>query len=433
MYSNEHLNAIHYSNIGFEFEFFSNEDTKKVKDSLSKVLSKRIRIKEKGDNDFLSTSNVFKMEADDSDGTGMIRLVTSSLPFPEAKLILSKVLKWIRENGSTDDRCSMHINISFNVEKLGPILNMSKLNIGKFVINFDEDKVYDAFPDRKDSVYAKSIKFIMPFGGMTQNSLEKSIWKNYMYANEDYHGINFTSIPKGYITFKYLGGPNYEKKYTAILSMIEYFIVSLYETLTNPIYSKEDLKKINEVLEKNKKIVLAYRDYKSFKEKFSNITLLIDLKTDPQIVEMYYPKIREKIFELLTNGGMTSGLINYDSDSGRIQIKDVTLNRCFSISNVDIVNCTIKGTIKQCDIFNSEINNSSIQESNLFNITVCNNCTIENCYVSKNTEINNCYVFGKNGVFSGDMIGGVFRIGRATKFATFSDDTKVIEVEKINM
>jgi hypothetical protein len=71
-------------------------------------------------------------------------------------------------------------------------------------------------------------------------------------------------------------------------------------------------------------------------------------------------------------------------------------------------------------------------ESNLFGSTVCNESKIEDSYVSKNVEANNCYVFGKKGVFSGRMNGGIFRQGRSTKFAKFSDKTEVIEIEKIN-
>ena len=41
------------------------------------------------------------------------------------------------------------------------------------------------------------------------------------------------------------------------------------------------------------------------------------------------------------------------------------------------------------------------------------------------------YVFGKRGVFSGEMEGGIFRQGRATKLARFGDTTEVIEIEKI--
>ncbi len=433
MYSNEHLNAIHFSKIGFTFEFFANEKVKEAKDSLANSLNKRIRIEERNHIDFLPTDNTFKLIPNYARIPGMISLSTGLLPFVEAKLILSKTLKWIRENGSTSDKCSLHIRLSFDSEKLGPIVNISQLDIGKFVLNFDEDKVYSAFPERKDTIYAKSIKFIMPFGGMAQSSPGKTMWKNYMFIDDKYYGIDFTGIGKGHIDFKYLGGKDYEKKYATILPMMEHFIVSIYEVLNNPTYSKEDLKKLDNVLAKHKDIVQAYKNYEVFKKKFPDISIMVDLKSLNQIVTMYYPKIREKIFDLLTKSGMKSGLINYDSDSGRIQVKDATLMQCFEISGVDIFECKIKGNIKHCDIFHSEVIDSFIFESNVFGMSECKDCKIEDSYISRNVEVNDCYVSGVKGVFSGDMKGGIFKQSRATKFATFSDSTDVVDIEKINM
>jgi len=431
MYSNEELNAIHSSKVGFEFEFFANESIDSAKESLSRTLNKKIRIEEKAHSDFAPTEDVFKMEPDNSGGTGMIELVTGPLPFVEAKLIMAKTLKWIRENGTTNERCSIHVNLAFDGKKLGPITNMSKLDIGKFVLNFDEDRVYEAFPNRKDSVYAKSIKFIVPLSGMTQSSPGKNIWRNYAFVNDKYYGINFTKIPKGYIEFRYLGGKDYEKKYSTILSMTEHFITSLYETLVNPNYTEDDLKLLDSVLEKHRHVIESYKTYKAFKEKFPDIHLMIDLKTENQIVEMFYPRIREKIFELLTKADMKEGLINYDADSGRIQIKDAKLMRCFEVKGIDIVDSVIQGNIINCDIFGCDIKNSSVFESNLFGATVVEDCKIEESYVSKNVVCEDSYVFGKRGVFSGEMVGGIFRQGRATNFARFSKDTEVIEIEKI--
>lgn len=431
MYSNEELNAIHSSKVGFEFEFFANESLDSAKESLSRTLNKKIRIEEKAHSDFAPTEDVFKMEPDNSGGTGMIELVTGPLPFVEAKLIMAKTLKWIRENGSTNERCSIHVNLAFDGKKLGPITNMTKLDIGKFVLNFDEDRVYEAFPNRKDSVYAKSIKFIVPLSGMTQSSPGKNVWRNYAFVNDKYYGINFTKIPKGYIEFRYLGGKDYEKKYSTILSMTEHFITSLYETLVNPNYTEDDLKLLDSVLEKHRHVIESYKTYKAFKEKFPDIHLMIDLKTEDQIVEMFYPRIREKIFELLTKADMKEGLINYDADSGRIQIKDAKLMRCFEVKGIDIVDSVIQGNIINCDIFGCDIKNSSVFESNLFGATVVEDCKIEESYVSKNVVCEDSYVFGKRGVFSGEMVGGIFRQGRATDFARFSKDTEVIEIEKI--
>ena len=431
MYTNEQLNAIHSSKIGFEFEFFSKEDINETRLSLSNALNKKIRIEEKAHSDFVPTDEVYKLEPDNSGGSGMIELVTGPLSFVDAKLTLAKTLKWIRENGSTNERCSIHINLAFDGKKLGPKVNMSKLDIGKFVLNFDEDKVYEAFPKRKDSVYAKSIKFIVPLSGMTQHSPGMNIWKNYMFVQEKYYGVNFSKVPKGYIEFRYLGGQDYEKKYSTILSMTEHFITSLYETLVHTEYTEKDLKLLDSILEKHRHVFESYKTYSVFKEKFPNIKLMVDLKTADQIIEMYYPKMREKIFELLTKADLNEGLINYDSDTGRMQLKDAELMRCFEIEGMDIVDCKIQGNVLNCDLFSCDIINTSVFQSNIFGASDVVESKIEDSYVSRNVVVQDSYVFGKRGVFSGEMEGGIFRQGRATKMARFGKDTEIIEIQKI--
>ena len=430
MYTNEQLNAIYASKIGLEFEFFANEGLDEVKRSLSNALNKRIQIEEKAHSDFTPSNETFKLEPDNSGGTGMIELVTGPMPFVESKLIIAKTLKWIRENGSTNERCSIHINVAFDGKKLGTPTNVSSLDIGKFVLNFDENKIYEAFPNRKDSVYAKSIKFIVPLSGMTQPSPERISWKNYMFVSEKYYGVNFSKLPKNYIEFRYLGGKDYEKKYNTIMDLTEHFVISLYETLMYPKYTDKDLKQLDVVLEKHSGIVESYKDYQTFKKKFPKIKLMVDLQTYDQIVETFYPKMREEIFKLLTLAGLKEGLINYDADTGRMQLKNAELMRCFEVKGIDIVDSKVQGNIINCDIFSSELINSSLIESNLFGATDVADCKIEDSYVSKNVMCKDSYVYGPRGVFSGEMEGGIFRKGRATKMARF-ENTEIIEIEKI--
>ena len=430
MYTNEQLNAIYSSKIGLEFEFFANEGLDEVKRSLSNTLNKQIRIEEKAHSDFVPSDEVYKLEPDNSGGTGMIELVTGPMPFVESKLVIAKTLKWIRENGSTNERCSIHINVAFDGSKLGVPANVSNLDIGKFVLNFNEDKIYEAFPNRKDSVYAKSIKFIVPLSGMTQPSPERISWKNYMFVSEKYYGVNFSKLQKNYIEFRYLGGKDYEKKYNTIMNLTEHFVISLYETLMYPQYTTDDLKKLDVILEQHSGIVESYKDYQAFKKKFPKVKLMVDLKTYDQIVETFYPKMREGVFKLLTLAGLKEGLINYDADTGRLQLKNAELMRCFEVKGIDIVDCKIQGNILNCDIFSSELINSSLFESNLFGASDASDCKIEDSYVSKNVIVKDSYVFGPRGVFSGEMDGGIFRKGRATKMARF-ENTEIIEIEKI--
>ena len=142
MYTNEQLNAIYASKIGLEFEFFANEGMDEVKRSLSQTLNKQIRVEEKAHSEFTPSDEIFKLEPDNSGGSGMIELVTGPMPFVESKLIIAKTLKWIRENGSTNDRCSIHVNVAFDGKKLGTPTNVSSLDIGKFVLNFNENEDY---------------------------------------------------------------------------------------------------------------------------------------------------------------------------------------------------------------------------------------------------------------------------------------------------
>ena len=92
--------------------------------------------------------------------------------------------------------------------------------------------------------------------------------------------------------------------------------------------------------------------------------------------------------------------------------------------------CCDEGNILNCDIFSSEIINSSLFESNLFGASDVADSKIEDSYVSKNVMCKDSYVFGVRGVFSGEMEGGIFRKGRATKMAKF-ENTEIIEIEKI--
>tara|TARA_R100001443_G_scaffold56310_1_gene67299 strand:- start:67 stop:822 length:756 start_codon:yes stop_codon:yes gene_type:complete len=251
-----------------------------------------------------------------------------------------------------------------------------------------------------------------------------------MFVTEKYYGVNFSKLPQDYIEFRYLGGKDYEKKYNTIMNLTEHFVLSLYDTLMNPQYTEKDLKKLDSILEKHRGVIESYKTYEAFKKKFPDIRLMVDLKTYDQIIETFYPKMREKIFELLTKAGMKKGLINYDADTGRMQIKDTELMQCFEISGVDIVDSKIQGNIHKCDVFSCELLNTSIIESNLFGATNVDDSKIEDSYVSKNVVCKDSYVYGPRGVFSGEMEGGIFRKGRATKLARF-ENTEVIELEKI--
>ena len=113
------LNA---SQIGVEFEFYSNLELEETQKQLSVLLNRKIQLEDKAHSDFQPSAEVFKMEPDMSGGKGLIELVTGAMPYRSARLVIQKVLRWIDQNGYTNDRASIHLNMSFN-----PTMAMSSM------------------------------------------------------------------------------------------------------------------------------------------------------------------------------------------------------------------------------------------------------------------------------------------------------------------
>ena len=119
---------------------------------------------------FNVTADHFKIEPDMSLGMSGVELITGPLEYPNVKLVLLKILKIMQEFCRTDEKCSIHVNISFDPKKVEPTKTLDHLNKLKLILEIDEEMVYKYFPTRKNNFYAKSVKKIIPF-------------KDYSYAN----------------------------------------------------------------------------------------------------------------------------------------------------------------------------------------------------------------------------------------------------------
>jgi hypothetical protein len=89
--------------MGVEFEFYSNLDLEVTRKSLEKLLDRKIRLEDKAHSDFVPSAEVFKIEPDMSGGKGLAELVTGPIPYRNARLVVIKMLKWISENGYTNE------------------------------------------------------------------------------------------------------------------------------------------------------------------------------------------------------------------------------------------------------------------------------------------------------------------------------------------
>jgi len=228
-YSEKFLNdsdLLKFARIGFEFEFYMKDlSFYKTLELLNQYLSPvKVWGFRKYHSDMTPDSKNFKIEPDLSGGANMVELVTGPLDYFEAKFHLNKLLKFIQTYGYTNDKCSIHFNISFKDECEK---NLNDLNVLKLVLTMDEDEIYYVYPMRKNNVYAKSVKNIIPYKDYDFNNIPIDVIKNNLMLPDDkYYGINFLHInnPKETqrLEFRYIGGKDYEKNIGDISYFLDY-------------------------------------------------------------------------------------------------------------------------------------------------------------------------------------------------------------------
>ena len=425
------ISVLNGSQIGIEFEFYSNLELEETQKSLSKLLNRKIRLEDKAHSDFQPSNEVFKMEPDMSGGKGLVELVTGAMQYRDARIVIIKMLGWIRANGYTTDRASIHLNMSFNPDYLGDKMMISKMNILKFILEFDEKRVYKYFPNRENSTYAKSIKWVMPKNEAFYYNENLISSDNFTFANTKYYGINFEKAQKNYLEFRYVGGKDYEKKADDILHLAEMFIMSVWKSCFNPMFTPENKIEMKRILQKNAPLMEMLKDYTAVNKHWPKIHILVDLQDNPQVIEVQWARFKTKVLDLLAHGGMEEGVINYDSDYSEVQVKDGKFKTAYILNGFEFVNCELSGNIENCGIYSCKITGAQILRSNLYQGTEIMDSKVESSFVHGSCTLKNCYVFGKDGIFKGKMEGGIFREGYVGPHARFSNETEVIVSKKI--
>lgn len=414
--------------VGIEFEFYSNKDIKATAKELGALLYRKIRVEEKAHSDFSPTAKEFKIEPDMSGGEKLMELVTGAIEYKDARLIIIIVSKWIEENGYTNDMSSIHLNISFDNKKGGE-RRIENMNVLKFILEFDEDYVFNLFPQRENSTYAKSIKYVVPNtevfnidGGLIDEN-------NFAFPNSKYYGINFEKRIKDYLEFRYIGGKGWEKKTSKILHLLDSFIVQLWKSTESKKLNHFNSLELKRILSNNRRIIDAKIDWRVIETEWKNIQFTVDLSKGTEIIQNYWSKIQKRVIKLFTHGSLTKGHINYDSDTGKIQVKDGELSYCVNIDGYDFIECDIKGELINCDIFGGTINNSDITICNFYNGSKIKSSKIKSSYISQDSTVKDCYIYGK-GVLKGEMIGGIFREGIYDKKRARFKKTEKIKYEE---
>lgn len=396
IYSNEYItnidklkNAI----VGFEFEFYTDRSYFKLLELLNNSLSPiKVHGFRKYHSDFKPDEDNFKLEPDLSGGPEMCELITGPIPYINSKIILLKILKILDKYAKTDEKCSIHINISFQDNDDGMILN--NLNSLKLLLNIDENIIYNLFPNRKNNIYAKSIKSLIPFKGFdfSMNAIN-ILQTNIQYPDTKYYAINFQTIQDGRLEWRYIGGENYHKKTSEIIYLMDYFISKTWECLNQKL-NDDDLKILQEYLFENINIFKTFTNYDDFIAEFPTVDIQVDRTNDYNILKGYYDTFYNEIYELIRNTqNFGDCIINYDTEINRLEVVRATFKTIFDLCNIDFIECTINsGRYNSCNIISSEIINGTIHSGDILDSTIIKS-KIEYAKIDNESEILDCYLY----------------------------------------
>ena len=427
-YSDKFLNQnskLKSARIGFEFEFYMKDlSFYKTLEILNNELSPvKVWGFRKYHSDFTPDKDNFKIEPDLSGGSSMVELVTGPLDYYDAKYYLVKIINFIQKYGYTNDKCSIHFNLSFNKEEK----DLNDLNILKLILNTDEEEIYRYYPSRKDNVYAKTIKKIIPYKEYDFFNISIGVVKNNLRVpNDKYYGVNFIHINNDKesqrLEFRYIGGKDYEKSPGQLIYFMDRFIINVFDSIDVG-FNSEDINKLEEYLEDNIRQYKNFSKYDNFIVDYPTIQIQIDQNSNYDVISTYYDKIYNKIYNLIDGtNDLKECIINYVTQTQTVEIVDANIKTSSTLKNYEFINCNLEGIFESCAFLGCEITNSQLSKSKVEH-TEIDNSKVLACRVD-GSSLKNCYFM--EGFLNGEMLGGVFRSGELGPYASLDSEVKIV-------
>ena len=413
------------SKVGFEFRGQFNDDENVLLTKLKEILNRDI-----------SFSNIkYKLlEPTDTQAVMTIdgkycEVKTPQYSYFEALFILPKILDLLK--GLKDEKNSyLYFRIGFNKD----FCDLDQINIMKFCLEFNENYVLKHLADLTLDGSFEKLTDIKPVDLESCIDTIKKRMDDLKYTDyEDIYGIDFSSIKLGYVTFTYAREINYRNKWEELLKCLNHTIITLYNTCSSYDFTEAEAKKIEELDDNYKKTAEAFGCYEIFKEKYKSIKLTKDLNSDNIEMDVIFPAIKDKLFDIVVRCGIKDAEINYDSDISKRQLKNIETKKCYHLNGVDIVDSELTNcTVRNCDLYDTKVEKSSIIKSNLFGYADCKDCNIRDSFVSMNIKLKDCNVSGPLGKMGGMMKGGSLRDTTViTSIAEISDDVDKNNVNEI--
>lgn len=423
LFQNDHITG--NSKIGFEFKGQFKDDENVLLTRLKDILNRDVAF-----------SNIKYKLLEPTDHQAVMSLdgkycevKTPQYSYFEALFILPKILELLK--GLKDEKNSyLYFRIGFNKD----FCDLGQINVMKFCLEFNEDYILKHLTDLTLDGSFEKLTDIKP---LDFESCEDSIKKrmdSLKYTDyEDIYGIDFSTIKLGYVTFTYAREINFRNKWEELLKCLNHTIITLYNSSSLYDFTEDEIKRIEELDDKYKKISKSFSCYELFKEKYKGIKLTKDLNNDGMEMDIIFPSIKDKLFDIVVKCDIKEAEINYDSDVSKLQLKNIETKKCYYLNGVDIVDSELSNcSIKNCDLYDTKVEKSSIIKCNLFGYADYKDCKIKDSFVSRNIKLKDCRVTGALGKMGGSMKGGLLKDTTIiASMAEIADDVDKINVNEI--
>jgi len=417
------LEVLNFSEIGLVFEFYSTKKTDFILENIGNSIGKNIIITGELKYSPTYTNSILVKEYDATRSRYQLHLAPQN--YHSVIPIIDEVTKWINENCETTFDTGLKISLSFNHRYLETLDSISQMNPARLMLKFDENFIYERFPERKNSPYALSIKTLVPI----KTYINEAEIKNYIIQMlnspyGEYYGINFKNYTQGILECNYIGGKDYVSKPKEIKDILEYFIIKAYQSINEEDINQFELNEIKKITKDFEKIQMAFWDPDIFLKEFENLKVYVDLQRSTQILKTYWDKIRLPLFEMIISGGLREGQFNFDSEIGVFQLRKGNVNSL--IKNMELMSCKLGGIIENCDLIGCDINKARIYNSNFVKNNKINESYIQNTTVNNTNEINKSFILNNEEVINCKVTESVIKFATPGKNLKVDESTTVV-------
>jgi hypothetical protein len=250
---------------------------------------------------------------------------------------------------------------------------------------------------------------------------------SYSVHTEKNMGVNLLKLSDGYIEVRYIGGEDYQKNYIGIKEIIDYIVGVTFETLkNNDNFAPKEVEELSKIISEVYKSSENFVDADSFMRNYPELKVMIDLKSSPQIIKSYFNTLKDMIYHLVVDNGITDCYLNYDTELSKFQIKDAQTKKANLLKDLDIIDSRISGNISNCRIFGSDLAGCQVEDSSFVINSNVINSKVTNCDLNPNNTFENCYIDSREKEISCKVIGGIIRSGYISDSAEISDETEVV-------